>query len=406
MSIHLPLRMTSLLLTAATCGCSAPPADQNATGSVPTSTLSDAGPVRVESAMVPTGVVVIDVQSSFVTTASRRNAGAGIDARVANDARIVELAHRKHTPFFITYEGSKTGRSALAPSLVPLLPKTAQEFIKTTFAATGQPQFAAAIRASGLKRLLVIGAETDVCVLQTMLGLRREGLAVVTAQDANFTEEVNVGPALRRMQQAGIASISMNDVADVLDGKPVAGDSPAGAPVVARPLEMGFVLHGTLDDGADHNASAKRARLKELLLLSEWFGRPVLAEDPAAATASLPADLRGILTRSIQPLATKPSTVTQLAIAGGASGAAKLAVKLRGLGAEVFLVEDALVGSETSSFEPAYAAGAVPTTYKSTYYELTRSVDEREWPSPDWVAAGRRYFDLTSAPEDLPPLAP
>lgn len=77
------------------------------------------------------------------------------------------------------------------------------KLIKTTFAATTQPQFLAAIKASGAQRL-VVGAETDVCILQTVLGLRRAGYEVINVTDALFTEEINIPPAVRRMRQAGV----------------------------------------------------------------------------------------------------------------------------------------------------------------------------------------------------------
>ena len=38
------------------------------------------------------------------------------------------------------------------------------------------------------------------------------------------------------------------------------------------------------------------------------------------------------------------------------------------------------------------------------WYELTQSVDERQWPSQQWVNDFDPYFDLTMAPESLPPL--
>ena len=51
-----------------------------------------------------------------------------------------------------------------------------------------------------------------------------------------------------------------------------------------------------------------------------------------------------------------------------------------------------------------YRGGAVPATYKTLYYELIQSVDKGQWPSQQWVTDGNRFFDLTKAPEELPPL--
>ena len=46
----------------------------------------------------------------------------------------------------------------------------------------------------GLTHAVVLGAETDVCVMQTVLGLRRMGLTVILHSDAVFSSESNVGP--------------------------------------------------------------------------------------------------------------------------------------------------------------------------------------------------------------------
>ncbi len=354
----------------------------------------------------PTGIVVIDVQNKFVTTASRRNAGSDIAGRVVNDKAVLDLAKARQVPVFITYEAEKTGDSALPPSLAGDVPAGAQEFIKTTFDATGQPQFAAAIKASGLRRLLVVGSETDVCVMQTILGLRRQGIEVIALVDALFSEEVNVVPALRRLRQAGVAQIAVADADAILAGRtPVTFPPSSGVPPIVRPFEIGIVLHGLDKLGADPNASAKQVRLKELLTISEWFRIPVFASDPTTASNALPAALRSILTHGILPLASRPSATTQLAFAGAHDGVLEAASTLRQSGADVFLVEDVLIGGSSKDLEPAYAAGAIPTTYKSLYYELTHSVSDAEWPSQQWVTDGTaRYYDQTLAPEELPPI--
>jgi hypothetical protein len=156
-------------------------------------------------------------------------------------------------------------------------------------------------------------------------------------------------------------------------------------------------------NAADANSAQKMVRLRELLLLSEWFRLPVLAADPASALAALPANLRSVLTRPIIALASRPSNVTQLAVAGGHAGIGTAVAALAGK-VDVFLVEDTLVGGGAADLEPLYVNGALPTTYKTLYYELTQSVSDAQWPSQQWVTDGNKYFDLTMAPEELPAL--
>jgi hypothetical protein len=119
-----------------------------------------------------------------------------------------QLAGDQQVPLFITFEDSQLGDHALHAPLQPLRPAHAQDFVKTTFAATGLPAFANAVQKAGLSHLVVMGAETDVCVLQTVLGLRAMGLTVMLEADAVFSEETNPSPALRRMQQAGVLLVT------------------------------------------------------------------------------------------------------------------------------------------------------------------------------------------------------
>lgn len=380
-------------------GSDAPSANDEGTNPTPGSAgeATSAGPV---------GVVAIDVQQVFFDTATARNPKADVPSRMKRTAHVFELAKTNHVPVFITYEATKTGDHALPAMLATALPPQSMEFIKTTFAATGQPQFAAAIETPNVARFLVIGAETDVCVLQSVLGMRRAGLEVLALVDTLFTEEVNVAPALRRMRQAGVVQIEITEAEAILAGGRSKAPPASPPPVIVKPLSMGILLHDLEGlNAADANASAKMVRLRELLLISEWFRLPVLAADPAHATSLLPANLRSILTRPIVALANRPAQVTQLAIAGGHTSLAQTVDALK-KSVDVFVVEDSLLGGSANELEPLYVGGAVPTTYKTLYYELTQSVSDAQWPSQQWVTDGKaRYYDMTMAPEELPPLS-
>ncbi len=406
-------------LLATSFGCSAPSVDTpvgSPSTTPPSSAGGDEGGATGDPAATPTpasrsdgplAVVAIDLQQVFFDTAGKRNPTSGIAQRMARSAHIFELAGAHHIPVFMTFEATRTGDHALPPSLVTALPAQSLQIIKTTFAATGQPQFLPAIQASGARRLMVVGAETDVCILQTILGLRRAGYEVIAVSDALFTEEINIPPAVRRMRQAGVVELGMQDAETLLT---TGGSSPtppvtSAPPVILKPLETGILLHDLEGlTAADRNSLQKMVRLRELLLISEWFRLPVFAADPAVALAALPANLRSILTRPITALANRPSSVTQLAVAGGHAGIGAAVAALAGK-VDVFLIEDTLIGGGTADLEPLYVSGAIPSTYKTLYYELTQSVDDAGWPSQQWVTDGNaRYYDLTMAPEELPPL--
>jgi nicotinamidase-related amidase len=353
------------------------------------------------------GIVVIDVQETFVDGASNADM-AGIIDRTKS---AFQLAGERDVPFFLTFEGSKEGDHSLHAPLQPVLPGHAKDFIKTTYGATGLPSFFEALQESQLSHLVVLGAETDVCVLQTVLGLRKMGFTVMLQEDAVFTEETNTSPALRRMQQAGTLLVNATDVAGYVadpSALPKGGDA---AVRITEPLQLGVVLNDFTDasvaGGADPLKTQKSARLRELLLVSEWFELPVYVADVGAG---LPADFASSFQGQLRPISqiAQDSAVKQLVFAGTDGGLAD-SMSAGMSSRELFVMEDALLvlgtpAAQKEMLEPFFADGLVPTTYKSFYYDMTKSVDLAEWPSQQWVQKFDEYYWITQAPEDLPPI--
>ncbi|MEJ7727648.1 MAG: isochorismatase family protein [Polyangiaceae bacterium] len=345
----------------------------------------------------------MDVQEAFVDTSATPDM-AGVIERTGT---VFQLAGQHALPFLVSYEASQTGDHALHAPLVPSLPAQAEKFTKTTFAATGQPGFAAAAQGHTVTHYALLGAETDVCVLQTVLGLRELGLDVLLQTDAVFSEETHTSPALRRMQQAGVRLVTLDDVVGFAAAPETLPAHAIQAVTRVRPLEMGVVLNA-FGSGADLDGDPldpqKTARLKELLLISEWFELPVFVADPAAG---LPAELADNYWGTLLPLsAISTSAVTQLTVAGtdaGIDGALGAWMD----GRQVFVMEDALLttgspGAQETALAAFYEQGLVPTTYKTFWYEMTQSVDTAQWPSSTWTAKIDEYWDITQAPEDLP----
>jgi hypothetical protein len=220
-------------------------------------------------------------------------------------------------------------------------------------------------------------------------------------EDAVFTSETNTSPALRRMQQAGVTLADHAGVAAHL-ADPSALPAPSGAPVrTLDPLGVGVVLHRFTDaelaQSPDPLATQKSARLRELLLVSEWFDLPVYASEGTSLPAAYQSYFKAPL-RPLSQLASDPP-LADLVIAGTDANLAALISSLSSH--ELYVMEDALLAMGGTQDQ---AAGSVPITYKSFYYEMTRSVALEEWPSQKWVAKYDQYFWITQAPEDLPPI--
>jgi nicotinamidase-related amidase len=355
------------------------------------------------------GIVVVDVQEAFVSIAANPDMGGVIERAKST----FDLAANRNVPFFITFEGSQQGDHALHAPLEPHLPPQALDFVKTTFDATGLPSFSEAIAQSGLSHLVVLGAETDVCVMQTALGLRQQGFDVLLEQDTVFSSEPNSSPAVRRMRQAGVTLVNQAEIADFVENPSSLPSSDAAVVGRIQPLGIGVVLNAFTDASitasADPLATQKSARLRELLLVSEWFELPVYVADPGAG---LPAAYTSYFLNALRPISQigQDEGIGQLVIAGTDAG---LAGALSGWigGYTLFVMEDGLLSPSTpaaltEALEPFFDAGLVPITYKSFYYEMTRSVDLGQWPSTSWVSRFDEYFDITQAPEDLPPMPP
>jgi nicotinamidase-related amidase len=379
--------------------------DAGATGGPGSSSSSSSGGA-VEAAL---GVVVIDVQETFVAGASNPDMPQVLERTSA----LFSLAEEHDVPFFITFEASQSGDHALHAPLVSVLPAGARDFIKTTFAATGLPSFASAVQGSGVTHVVVVGAETDVCVMQSVLGLREMGLTVLLERDAVFSEETNTSSALRRMEQAGVVLVDEAQVASFLADP---HQLPAGldAPVrIVAPLQVGVVLNdltsASIAGSGDAYKAQKLARLRELLLVSEWFGLPVYVND---VSAGLPAELQDYFWGELRPAAqiAGDTTVTQLVFAGSDGGVSGAVLGHR-QNHDIFVMEDALLAETTNADQAALLAplvesGVVPTTYKSFWYDMTKSVEPAEWPSQTWVDKIEEYYPITQAPEDLPPIGP
>ena len=111
-------------------------------------------------------------------------------------------------PVLATFEHPTDMKGWLPEGLASVLPPDGRRHVKQRFDLTAEPAILEALLAQPRRHALVAGAETDVCVLQSVLGLIRLGFRVFLLEDCLFTSEPHPGPALRRMEQAGAVPLT------------------------------------------------------------------------------------------------------------------------------------------------------------------------------------------------------
>lgn len=93
------------------------------------------------------------------------------------------------------------------------LPSAAPVLDKTSFSCCGANGFIDAVEAHKRGQLVIVGAETHVCVLQTALELHARGRHVFVVEDAVTSRHLaHKRNALARMRQAGVVVTNVESV--------------------------------------------------------------------------------------------------------------------------------------------------------------------------------------------------
>jgi nicotinamidase-related amidase len=144
-------------------------------------------------------IVLIDVQPFFLEGWM----SGETEPLMARLEFLLALATVYDLPLLATFEQPIEKKGWLPQRLEPFFPAHGQRHTKQTFNCCGEPSILEAIDQMGKSQLAVAGGETDVCVLQSVLGLIGAGKQVFLLEDALFSSEPHVGPAIRRMESAG-----------------------------------------------------------------------------------------------------------------------------------------------------------------------------------------------------------
>lgn len=148
--------------------------------------------------------VVIDVQDFFLAQLGNRTLRTRIETNLLSFGRLLGYFR---IPIIATLERPVL-RKGRVPQRLKKLGDVAELFEKDFFDLTKEKKIRDRIAGLGRTQALLAGCETDVCVLQSCLGLIDLGHEVFVVEDLLFSSSRNVDAAVARMHAEGAIFIS------------------------------------------------------------------------------------------------------------------------------------------------------------------------------------------------------
>ena len=158
------------------------------------------------------GIMLIDVQPTFWKYAFGNNSDLK-EAVMLRIEHLLMLADWMDLPLITTFEHPIEKHGQLPDRLEKVFPENGQRFTKHTYNCCSEPMIREAITRLSVQQFAIAGAETDVCILQSVLGLLKMEYQVFILEDCLFTSEPHPGPSLRRMYQAGAIPSTLKSLA-------------------------------------------------------------------------------------------------------------------------------------------------------------------------------------------------
>ena len=151
--------------------------------------------------IVPTDCwgAIIDVQEFFIAQAGK-HLTSKIKANTQNFARLLGYFR---IPMVVTLERPLDYKGLLPKEIERQTKGRAAVFEKDFFDLSKEKKIRDHIKRLKKKQVIVAGCETDVCVLQSCLGLLNLGYEVFVVEDLLFSSTRNVGAATDRMKAEG-----------------------------------------------------------------------------------------------------------------------------------------------------------------------------------------------------------
>jgi len=148
--------------------------------------------------------LIIDVQEFFLSQIDTRPRSK-LEINIKNFARLLGYFR---IPMVATLERPVDQKGALPREIAKHVSEDAKIFEKDFFDLTKEKKIADYIARLKKKQVIVAGCETDVCVLQSCLGLLALGYDVYVVEELVFSSSRNVDAAIARMKAAGAVFVT------------------------------------------------------------------------------------------------------------------------------------------------------------------------------------------------------
>ena len=177
--------------------------------------------------------IIIDVQGSFLEQLD----GSDRSKIIRNTQHLARLLGYFKIPVVVTLEKPVDQKGSLPQEVKQHLGPLATTFEKNFFDLSREDPIKSHLAQLGKKQAIVAGCETDVCVLQSCLGLLGLGYEVFVVENLVFSSSRNADAAIARMKAEGATFLTYKslfyelvgsvDAQTALDAsQPVAKDLP------------------------------------------------------------------------------------------------------------------------------------------------------------------------------------
>ena len=156
-------------------------------------------------------LLIIDAQPDFYPPTRADVDHEAKERALDRMAWVTGVASGVSVAVIVTEEDPATN-GVTAPQISQYLPAHVRVFSKDVFGAADNPDIANALAALERQCIVIVGMETDVCVMHTALSLRERGYRAVVVFDATFSAAAAHGYGLARLRQEGVELVSAKEL--------------------------------------------------------------------------------------------------------------------------------------------------------------------------------------------------